>query len=74
MFFLWVGRYAISEIVFVQDSFWFLWLSIPSFLIFFISIVAETNRHLLICQRLKVSLLQGIMLNIRVLVLFCFFG
>lgn len=42
--FLWVGGYAFSEVLLVQNSYWFLWIAMPSFLIFFISIVAETNR------------------------------
>ena len=50
-----VGSLNLSDIVMAQQKMWFVIPLFPMFVIFFISSLAETNRPLLIYQKLKLN-------------------
>jgi NADH-quinone oxidoreductase subunit H len=53
------GSFNLSEIVFAQEKIWFLFPLFPMFLMFFISALAETNRHPFDLPEAEAELVSG---------------
>jgi len=53
------GSFNLSEIVFAQERIWFLFPLFPMFLMFFISALAETNRHPFDLPEAEAELVSG---------------
>jgi NADH-quinone oxidoreductase subunit H len=53
------GSFNLSEIVFVQEQIWFIVPLFPMFLLFFVSALAETNRHPFDLPEAEAELVSG---------------